>query len=50
MADIVEYVDTKSIVVRLKMPRAFGLRMSLTTTLLRLVGVVSPVTIDIEIA
>lgn len=49
MARIVETLDPTQIIVSFKMPRAFGIRMWATTMLLRLVDLVAPVTIEIEV-
>lgn len=42
-------VDTKRLVMRVQMPRAFGFRMWLTVRLMKLAGIVSPVTLTIGI-
>lgn len=47
MADLVHRVDTKQIIVRLKLPFMFGFRMWLTLRILMLAGLVSPTTIEI---
>lgn len=49
MATIVHHIDTKQIRLVFRMPRSFGLRMWLMIGLLRLAGLVSPVTIDVSV-
>ena len=49
MTEIVQHVGKEDITVRIRMPRAYGLRMWLAAALVRLAGVIAPVTFEIEV-
>ena len=50
MAELIHKLDTKSITLRIKLPRLFGFRMWLTKVLLCAAGTVCPATIEVDLA
>ncbi|MGB3844296.1 MAG: hypothetical protein WA940_00365 [Sphingopyxis sp.] len=50
MADMIHRIDTKSITISIKLPRAFGIRMWVAIQLVKLAGLIAPVTIELEVA
>ncbi|ALJ14109.1 hypothetical protein [Sphingopyxis macrogoltabida] len=50
MASVIHRVDMKQVKISVKLPRAFGLRIWLTAKLIRLAGLVAPVTIEVEVS
>lgn len=49
MAEMIHHVDTKAIIVTLKMPRAFGLRVWLSLQAIKIAGWIAPYTIEVEL-
>lgn len=50
MADMTQRLDTEEITINVKLPYAYGLRMWMTVALVKLAGLIAPVTIELEVA
>lgn len=48
MTELVHRVNTKAIVVHIRVPRSFGVRMWIGTKLLRLAAMALPVTVEVS--